>query len=155
MKEIKLTQGKTTLCDNEDYEELNKYKWYTQKNRNKYYAVRAKYFSGVQKIISMHNIIMKTPKGMETDHVNGLTLDNRKSNLRICTHSENSMNRIKQSNNKSGFKGISWSKDNKKWRATIQLNYKKIHLGYFSDKEWAYAAYCTAATKYHKEFAHF
>lgn len=101
----------------------------------------------------LHRLIMNAPKGMSIDHINGDKSDNRKSNLRICTNSENLRNRGSQSNNTSGYKGVSWSKELKKWRTQICINKKHIHVGLFKDKIEAAKAYNEAAIKYHGEFA--
>jgi len=99
---------------------------------------------------------MDTPKGMDTDHINGNGLDNRRSNLRVCTRAQNALNTGAYSNNKSGFKGVSLDYKYKvKWRADIQVNGKQIFLGYFDTKELAYQAYVEACTKHHKEFANY
>ncbi len=88
--------------------------------------------------------------GGEIDHINGNPSDNRWENLRVATPSQNKMNRPRQSNNKSGFKGVSWKRDKKKWRAVINDK----HLGYFNTAEAAHRAYCAASAKYHGEFSH-
>lgn len=77
----------------------------------------------------------------ELDHINRVRSDNRLSNLREATRSENVQNRLMQRNNTSGFSGVSWSKDAKRWCAKIKLNRKNMHLGYFHTPEAAYAAY--------------
>jgi len=87
------------------------------------------------------------------DHINGDERDNRISNLRIATHSENMRNRKINKNNKSGLKGASWCKSNLKWAACICLNTKRINLGYYETKELAHAAYCDASIKLHGQFA--
>jgi hypothetical protein len=87
------------------------------------------------------------------DHVNADGLDNRIDNLRLATPSENSCNRRIQSNNNSGFKGVSFKLSHKKWSATIWKQSKKIHIGYFDTPEEASEAYKTAAKWYHGEFA--
>ena len=69
--------------------------------------------------------------GYEIDHINRDVLDNRKTNLRFVTHSQNIINAKIQSNNKSGHKGVSWAKHMNKWRAQIKDNGKTKHLGYF------------------------
>ena len=92
---------------------------------------------------------------MVVDHINGNGLDNRRSNLRVCTRSENGMNRGKNKNNKSGYKGVAWHEKAKLWRATLGLKGKIIHLGDFADKSEAYRAYVEACKKYHKEFARY
>ena len=101
----------------------------------------------------MHRVILKTPKGMDTDHRNGDGLDNRRCNLRICTKSQNSINRKMQSNNTSGYRGVYWHKRDKKWLAHIKIDGKKINFGYCSTKEQAAEAYNEAAKKHYGEFA--
>lgn len=152
-KEIPLTQDKVALIDVEDYEELNKFKWHTHREGNTYYVIRHIKKNGKNTMIRMHREIMNTPKGIDTDHINGHGWDNRVNNLRICTKSQNSANRGKQENNISGFKGVTWNTQKKKWMAQIQANRKYKNLGYFSIKEEAAIVYNEAAKKYHGEFA--
>jgi hypothetical protein len=87
------------------------------------------------------------------DHVDGNGYNNIFANLRLCTNQQNAFNRIAQTNNKSGFKGVCWQKKKQKWRAEIALNYKKIYLGYFPTAELAHMAYCKAAAELHGDFA--
>lgn len=89
----------------------------------------------------------------EIDHINGIRSDNRWENLRLASKSQNKQNVKLSSRNTSGFKGVSWSRQNKKWIAQIAANGCKIHLGGFDTKELAYEAYCLAAGKLHGEFA--
>ena len=102
----------------------------------------------------LHQLIMETPKGMVTDHINGDPLDNRKQNLRICTQAENVRNRRAGKNNTSGFKGVSWHKRTNSWHARIDHNKKPIHIGCFEDKEEAARAYDRKAIELHGEFAY-
>ena len=102
----------------------------------------------------LHRIIMNAPDHLQVDHINGDPLDNRKENLRLCNGSENQRNIGKQSNNTSGFKGVSWHKNHGKWYAQIMVDGKLKYLGSFDDPQIAYQAYCQAATKYHGDFAH-
>jgi hypothetical protein len=152
MKEIPLTQGKKAIVDDEDYELLNSHKWH--------YTIRGYARRHIpspdgrgQKTIYMHRLIVNIPEGKEVDHVNRDKLDNRKSNLRICTHSENQMNVKAKSNNSSGYKGVHWSSKYKKWIATIYKNGKQIYIGNFCDAETAAHAYDSAAEKLHGDFA--
>lgn len=151
MKKIKLTQGKVALVDDEDFEELNKHKWFIYSIG---YAARyIRINKTKRKMISMHRIIMGRPAGMEVDHINHNILDNRKKNLRIVTHGQNMYNMKLSKSNTSGYKGVSWSKTAKKWSGLIQVNNKSIWLGNFKIKEDAAMAYNEAARKYHGEFA--
>ena len=85
------------------------------------------------------------------DHEDNNTMNDRIGNLREATHSQNMQNRGKQKNNQCGYKGVHKVRD--KYRSMIRINKKRIHLGYFNDRESAYAAYCEAAKKYHGDFA--
>jgi hypothetical protein len=90
---------------------------------------------------------------MHTDHINGDGLDNRKINLRICTPSQNLMNRGVPINNKTGHKGVSYDKRVNKFKVQIRLNKKNITVGYFYNINDAARAYNAYAVKYYGEFA--
>jgi len=89
----------------------------------------------------------------QIDHINGIRDDNRIANLRLATVAENSQNVGKQSNNKSGFKGVHWHARGKKFRAQIMANGKSKSLGLFHTAAEAAAAYDIAAAELHGEFA--
>jgi len=152
MKEIPLTQGKVAIVDDADYEWLMQWKWCAANFRGKFYAIRAVNEKLKRTTIQMHRQIMDTPPGMETDHINGNSLDNRRENLRVCTVSQNQMNRRTQKNNTSGYKGVSYSKHRKKWFSQIQIDKKRIFLGLFLTPENAARAYDEAAKRYFGEF---
>ena len=153
MKLIILTQGYSTVVDDEDYEELSKYKWTYNHN----YAVRGiKNNSTKSKrtLISMHRTILQPSNDLDVDHINGNGLDNRRSNLRVCTHLENMGNtKLIANNNTSGYKGVVWDKTRNKWRAQIKIRYTNKFLGRFIYKTEAALAYNEAATKYFGEYA--
>lgn len=154
MKEIQLTQGKVALVDDEDFEYLNQWKWHALISRNTFYAIRhLRIEKKIVKSILMHRFIMNTDKYLVVDHLNGNTLDNRKYNLRNCTHSENIRNQKLSIKNTSGYKGVSWSINKKKWVVQIQCENKKIFIGYFINSIDAAIAFNEAAIKYHGEFA--
>ena len=150
-KKIPLTQGKVALVDIEDYEWLNQWKWQAHKNTKGFFYVAGR--NKKQKFQSMHRKIMKAPKGMEVDHINGDGLDNRRNNLRTCSHSQNIMNSKMRIDNTNGYKGIRYHKQNKKWQARIKKNKKDNHLGYFTTPQEAALAYNEAAKKFFGEFA--
>ena len=88
--------------------------------------------------------------GLEIDHVNRVSTDNRICNLRAVDHSRNVQNRVTPyRNNTSGYLGVSWAKREQKWLAHIRINGKKKHLGYFDAPEAAHTAYLTAKAKHH------
>jgi len=115
---------------------------------NGYVAVGKKY---------LHRLILNPPVNMQVDHKNRNKLDNRRQNLRICTVSQNGMNREKQRNNRSGFKGVDANRRCKKgsYRARITANKKVFYLGSFKNPDEAGEAYKKAARQYHGEFANF
>lgn len=154
MKKIPLTQGQFALVDDGDYAELIKYKWCAHKGSGdkSFYALRhAKNCDGDSSgtTISMHRIIANAQKGDYVDHINHDTLNNQRKNLRICTNSQNMMNRGVQANNTSGYKGVGWNKETSKWRSKICVDGKEMHLGYFICKHEAARAYNLAARMYH------
>lgn len=87
------------------------------------------------------------------DHINLIRSDNKWSNLRNATNSQNQMNTSKRANNTSGFKGVSWHKPDGRWRVDIRIEGRKKFLGYFDSPADGYAAYCAAAIRNHGEYA--
>lgn len=156
MATIQLTQGKYAIVDDEDFEMLNKWKWHYNKNRGQGRAQRStsrKSLEGKTSVF-MHRVIMNCPKDLQIDHINGNGLDNRKSNLRICTNIENSRNKNITKNNTSGIRGVSWNKSYQKWHTYIRVNYRHVFLGYYFDKEQALKVRKEAEEKYFGEFAY-
>ena len=151
-KLIPLTQDKFAIVDAEDYEWLNQYKWYASRNENgDYYAKRME--RGTRRQIIMHRVITEAPPGLLVDHRNHNGLDNRRSNLRICTKAENVRNQLPRGGT-SRYKGVSWSKSNKKYAATIRCNKQRFHLGWFDDEIAAAKAYDEKARELFGEFAY-
>jgi hypothetical protein len=101
----------------------------------------------------LHREVVGARKGELVDHVNGNSLDNRKANLRVCTHGENMRNRQMHANNRSGVKGVFWCKDKLKFRAQVRLNGKKYHAGYARTAIEAGRMYDKKARELHGEFA--
>lgn len=157
MKCIKLTQGKYALVDDEDYEQVNKRKWYVSYDNKKWYARRNITDPSTKKRIRirMHREIMDCPKGLDVDHVNHNGLDNRKCNLRICTHSQNLFNQLpRRTNTTSKYKGVYWNKKDRRWRASIGIDGKQIYIGNFSTEIKAAEAYGKKAKELFGEFAY-
>jgi len=103
----------------------------------------------------LHRIIMNCPDDKMIDHINLNKLDNRRENLRVCTHQQNQFNTTKRSDNTSGFKGVYFDKQNQKFRASISIDGKNKYLGLFDTAEDAHECYKQAALKHHGEFARF
>lgn len=150
MKEIKISGGKSAIVDDEDYEYISSYKWRYLAG----YAARAIFVGDKQKAILMHRVINKTPEGFDTDHINGNRLDNRRSNLRTASRSQNLINKGKQSNNTSGYKGVSWHKVVGAWGVNIGLNGKCVHAGYFDSIEDAVRARKKLERFFYGDFSH-
>jgi hypothetical protein len=165
---------KHILVDDEDYELVSQYKWHVHDGKNgRFYArtnidhqdggtiVRIingkEYECKKQTSIEMHRLIMNTPKGMYTDHINPEnTLDNRKANLRTCTNQQNCSNRGVNKNNTHGFKGITYDGRRKitPWTARIEYKGKRKYIGNYKTKEEAARAYDRKAIELNGEFAH-
>lgn len=152
---IPLTRGQTAIVDLKDFAWLSQWNWraHWSPGSKSFYAVREASTKEGNRDIKMARLIMGEPSGREVDHWNHDTLDNRKQNLRKCTHAQNGKNRGKQANNTSGFKGVCWNKLRSKWIAQLEVNKKHVNLGYFAEKEEAAHAYDEAAKFYHREFA--
>lgn len=156
-KYIALTQGKLTLVDEEDYAWLMQWNWRFHWTG---YAVRTESLGDQsikfrpRRMIHMHRRIMEEPEGLEIDHINGDRSDNRRSNLRIGTRSQNCQNSLKRANpTSSKYKGVSWIQAHGKWSARIKHNNKLIHLGYFDTEDEAGCAYNVAALNLYGEWA--
>jgi hypothetical protein len=104
------------------------------------------------KHIRIHRLVMKPPQGMVVDHIDGDKLDNRKSNLRICTQQENKFARHAV-DAKSGYKGVYYQKGNGRWWASVQARCHIYHLGRFDSAEKAALAYNDKALELFGEFA--
>lgn len=148
-KLIPLTQGKFAIVDAEDYHWLSQYKWHACKSRSTFYAARRKGHTS----ISMHREIMCAPEGLVVDHIDHNGLNNRKSNLRLCTHSQNLLNRRIRPDCKSKYKGVVWDWRNRKWVARICINQKRIHLGRFHNERDAAIVYDRKAIELFGQFA--
>lgn len=126
MKEIQLTQGKVAKVDDEDFEWLSEYKWHLHSGGYASTKINGR-------PVLMHRLIMDTPEGMDTDHINHDCLDNRRTNLKVCTHKENM-------NNRWDIKGgIVWESRRGHWVVRIQHRKKRVYYGSFDNKEQALA----------------
>ncbi len=136
---IKLTRGFYAKVDTEDYEKVSSRKWYMNTHRGLKYAKSHVVINGKRTTMSMHRLIMKAGNRMEVDHINHDGLDNRKSNLRVCTHKQNLMNSGNTKNSKSKYKGV--SPMGKKWRAVSRLSGTQRYLGCYETQIEAAIAY--------------
>lgn len=156
MIRIPLSQGLEAIIDDCDAA-FAKVKWHAHKaHRGTWYARRTKKKDGRKTVLYLHREILGVSRdgfGVQVDHVNGDGLDCRRENLRVVTMGQNRMNSRKRSDNRSGYKGVSWWSHGRCWRAQIRLNGRNHWLGNFSDPEAAHRAYAEAARRMHGEHA--
>lgn len=151
--------NKVSVVDDEDYDRIVVNPWFCISDPRTFYAVRTVWIAGKYTKIRMHVAIINPPLGMKVDHIDGDGLNNRKSNLRICTHAENMRNRKKNLNNSSGYIGVQKDTDSslrrevQMWRATIKVDNKLKLLGIFEDPEEAAHVRDAAAREVYGEFA--
>jgi hypothetical protein len=118
------------IVDDEDFDELNKYNWCLNNN---YVGRRVTTGFWKSTIVYMHNFLMKTPKGKDTDHINRNKLDNRRENLRVCTRADNNRNTLVRKNSKSGEKHIRFSGDHYRsfpWEVRIKLDNRDVRKNF-------------------------
>ena len=153
MKEIPLTRGYVAIVDDSDYADLTQWKWYAHHRKSgAFYAARRR-VNGKQGVVKMHRQILGALPGEDVHHANHKTLDNRRSNITRCTRSQHHASRRKRAGCSSQFKGVHWRRDVGCWRAEIQHNGKKHHLGLHDDEREAARAYNVAALDHFGEFA--
>ena len=153
-KIISLTRGFEAVVDDEDYDRLVAIgNWCAANRGNKTYAIHSGKRNGKWTTIGMHRVVLEADKGIDIDHINGNALDNQKTNLRLCTNSENQMNRGADRGSRSQFKGIYWNKKAGKWHGHIMANGHRTFLGHFDDEIDAAKAYDEAARELHGDFA--
>lgn len=150
-REIPLTRGMVAIVDDEDYEWLNQWKWYYRASAMTGYATRDD-SSGDKRIrIHMHRLIANPSPDKDVDHIDGDGLNNRRRNLRICTHAENVRNNRKFFGATSEYKGAIYVLG--AWRARITAQGKMRALGTFLTELDAARAYDNAARKLFGEYA--
>lgn len=149
-KVIKTARGEEILVSSDDFSLVKDYAWNTNSTGYAYAYVRGSGRAN-HKTITMHRLIMGFPDGKRIDHKNRNKLDNRRSNLRICTNSQNLGNSVGYSK-KTKYKGLELLPSGK-WRARINIGKKSIHLGVETTEEKAALLYDRAAKSYYGEFA--
>lgn len=150
-KKVKQVVG-YALVDDEDFNLVNETEWFISGRK---YASATKKVGGAWKAIYLHKVIMPSKGELVVDHINGDTLDNRKSNLRICTKHQNIINAGKRKDNSSGFRGVYKvkKKGKERWQAKAVLEGRQYHFGYFDSAQEAAEAYKISAKKLYGEFA--
>lgn len=146
MKKLPLSKGKVAIVSDADYPKLSRFKW-------------SYHHSGVaarkdgDRYVYLHRAIMRAKPGIQIDHINRNPLDNRRENLRPATPGENTRNRGRQRNNRSGCVGVSFDPDRDRWRATVVTEGRQEHVGYFKRAGDACDARDLIAARRHGAFA--
>ena len=146
-------QRKCSIIDNEDISKLDHYRMRLIRSTNRI-CIHKKGAGKSRKYIPLTHILLDVPCGMVVDHIDHNILNNRKSNLRICTQSENSINRYKMKNCTSQYKGVSLQRGRrKKWRTQINIDGKQTLIGNYYTEIEAAKAYNRVAIKLFGDFA--
>jgi hypothetical protein len=156
---IAMTQGQTTLVDAADVDWLSEFSWQARWDRH---SLRFRVSRTAAPdadhpkrwTIWMHRAIWERahgpiPEGYTVDHADRDTLNNRRSNLRLATSSQQMQNRGTFRSNTSGYRGVSWHRRVGKWQARIRIDGRLIGLGYYTEPEAAARAYDAASAIHH------
>jgi len=147
MKEIPLTNSPLKIIvDDDDFDIASSHRWYINGS-----GYASSTFNNES--VMMHRYIIGANKGEEVDHINNNKLDNRSTNLRLCSHTQNLARRKIQPHNTSGFIGVCYDKINNKYRSYLQINGRHKSLGRFNTASEAAKVRDMAAIKYFGEYA--
>lgn len=152
--------GHSVLIDDEDFHFLGDRTWRIWNTRKPYLMASSSIYIGRENgksktkkyDIFFHKLVMDCPNGLQVDHINGDSLDNRKENLRICTCAQNHFNTTRSKDNTSKFKGVFYEASRKKYRATISIGNKSKLIGRYNTAEEAYEKYCEYGKALRGEF---
>ncbi len=147
MRRIPLNGGKIALVDDCDYLRLSKFHWTATEGRNTFYAIRTIWTGERSKAIRMHREILGANDEIKVDHRNRNGLDNRRKNLRTATTVQNCANSPKRKQNTSGFKGVYFCTKTNRWRARLETQGVRYHIGRFDTARAASIAY----RRFHRE----
>jgi len=152
MKIITLTRDKVALIDDEDFSLVTRYTWRAVSMGNMWYAHSGDSRDG--DFVTMHQLIFGDLPGFEIDHKDRDGLNNQRYNLRHATHAQNNANKPAQSNNNSGYKGVSWHRKARKWMAQLNVNGQHFYLGLHDTPKQAALVYNQKAKELLGDFAY-
>lgn len=127
--------------------------WFNRHTQSWYVRANVPAANGKKSLVWLHRFIMKAPAGFVVDHMDGDSLNNRRSNLRVVSDTVNKLNRHKpnRNNRSTGIRGVRWAEHAKKWRAVISVGNRPKYLGYFDTPEEAQEAVKVAVSERIKE----
>jgi len=155
-KEVYLTKGKVAVVDDEDFPLVSKFKWYAFKAGYVWYAARKERGKSIgRKCILMHRFLLALPPALhpQVDHRNRDGLDNQRHNLRLSNQSQNRANSVILVRKSSAYRGVTWDRVKKQWKAQIQKNRVHHNLGWFASEIEAAGVFDVAAKDLHGDFA--
>lgn len=156
VKEIPLGHGLTATVDDEDFERVGHLRWFlvTQfmVTKSSRYAMRREVRDGKPSTVYLHRRILNAEKGQIVDHINGDGIDCRRSNLRLCTPSQNQANKKRKTRTSSPYKGV-WQRPGGRWTGELTKDFQPIRIGTFDTAEEAAREYDRLARELHGEFA--
>jgi hypothetical protein len=155
MAQFQLPTGETVLIDDTDAAWVSEFPWRARKSHQKLYVIAWVLVDGRKTCLRLHRCVLGVlDPSIFVDHKSGDTFDNRRANLRSCTHTQNIRNQVRTQPSKSSkYKGVMWSPRYEKWTGQIKADGKKYYLGVFNNEESAARAYNAAAMRLHGEFA--
>lgn len=152
MFELSLTKGFVAFVDDGDWERVSAFRWHASVHSKDLVYAQTRIN---RKSIRLHRFLMDPPKGMFVDHADGNGLNNVRSNLRICTRSQNVRNSRRRTDSRSlsKYRGVWWFAKCRKWRAALRADGRYVHGGLFFTEEEAARRYDELARIHHGEFA--
>jgi len=147
---IRLRGGAMTYLDDADYDRAQAYRWHKTSNG---YVAGSVVEQGARKRVYLHRWLLDAQPGQLVDHIDGNPLNNRRSNLRLATRSQNQANRRRNRSSRSRYKGVTWHTRQQRWMARLQVNGRRITIGYYADPLQAAYEYDAFARTYFGEYA--
>ena len=147
---IPLRNGVSTSLDDEDYARAKDFRWHKTANG---YVAGTVVEGGVRRRVYLHRWLLDAQPGQLVDHLDGNPLNNRRTNLRLATRSQNQANRRRNRTSRSRYKGVTWHQGQQRWMARLQVNGRRITIGYFADPLQAAYEYDAFARAYFGEYA--
>lgn len=149
---IPLTKGYQAAIDAADVPLVDQWNWYAKVANHTVYAARSERIStGKKRNLYLHRAILDLADDVDGDHIDCNGLNNRRSNLRSATRSQNLCNR-RSTRSDGRLKGASWHRLRQKWLARIVVDGRQVCLGYFDTEEDAHEAYRAASHRSHGKF---